>query len=181
MPRPKTVSDREVISAALGLLGEKGAAFSLSDVAQAVGLSRATLIQRFDNRDGILLEMARQHVAETEAWLRSLSEDPNLDDVTKFLHHIVDAMGTGTDFPTHVAIAAIEARDPALKQLAGKRYALVQAAIADRLTGEERRARAQLIHSVIAGVSMQWVAGQFEDTLSEAIKRHLALILPTVA
>ncbi|MEL7721053.1 TetR family transcriptional regulator [Citromicrobium bathyomarinum] len=125
-----------MIAAALALLGEKGSSFTLNDVSQAVALSRATLIQRFENRDGILLQMARQHVAETEAWLRSLSEDPKLNDVTAFLHHIIDAMGTGTDFPTHVALAAIEARDPTLKQLAGKRYALVQAAIADRLTGE---------------------------------------------
>lgn len=124
--------------------------------------------------------MARQHVADTEEWLRSLSGDPQLDDLAAFLHRIVDAMGTGADFSTHVAIAAIEAREPALKELAGKRYSLVQTAIAERLEGKDRLARARAIHAIIAGVSMQWIAGQFEEDLPSAIKRNLALILPAM-
>ncbi len=180
MPRPKTVSDQDVISAALLLLEQKGSAFTLSDIARSVNLSRATLIQRFGNREGVLLHMAREHVAATEEWLRTLSADPQFDDLTTFLHHIVDAMGSGADISTHVAIAAIEAREPALKELAGKRYALVQQAIADRLEGDDRLTRARAIHAVIAGVSMQWVAGQFDEDLPSAIRRNLGLILPTV-
>lgn len=181
MPRPKTVSDRDVISAALVLLQTQGANFTLSDISRSVKLSRATLIQRFGNREGVLLHMARQHVSDTEEWLRSLSTDPQFDDLTAFLHQIVDAMGTGADFSTHVAIAAIEAREPALKELAGKRYSLVQTAIADRLDGADRLARARAIHAIIAGVSMQWIAGQFTQNLPSAVKRNLALILPTIA
>lgn len=62
MTRPKTVSDESILQAALDLLGEKGASFTLTDIAQRVGLSRATLIQRFGNREAILVRMSQQNL-----------------------------------------------------------------------------------------------------------------------
>ena len=51
MPRPKLHSDEFILDTALGILLQKGpSAFTLSDVVEAVGISRAALIQRFKDK-----------------------------------------------------------------------------------------------------------------------------------
>ncbi|RMA40692.1 TetR family transcriptional regulator [Rhodophyticola porphyridii] len=68
MPQPMTVSDATVLDAARQVLADKGAAFTLSDVAGRLCLSRAKLIQRFGEHDAILRKMARCQVDATTSW-----------------------------------------------------------------------------------------------------------------
>jgi len=64
MPRPKLKSDDEVLEAATAVLKRCGPInFTLSEVANEVGLSRAALIQRFTNRDTLLVRMTSLPVA----------------------------------------------------------------------------------------------------------------------
>ena len=165
MPRPKTVSDEGVLEAAVAVLAREGMGFTLTDVARSVGLSRATLIQRFGDRDSLLRRMASHEVEATRAWLDSLPFETGPDALDRFLSTIVLGMGSGGGFSARVAIAALEARDPALRRHAAQRYALVIDAIAARLPpGEDREAMACHLHAVIAGATMQWVASpQTED------------------
>ena len=58
MPRPKLVSDTDVLEATRRVMLRQGAGFTLSDVAVEVGLSRAALIQRFDNKAGLAARLA---------------------------------------------------------------------------------------------------------------------------
>jgi AcrR family transcriptional regulator len=59
MPRPRTVTDEAILRAAAEAIGEKGpAAFTLADVGSRVGLSPATLLQRFGSKRGLLLKLA---------------------------------------------------------------------------------------------------------------------------
>lgn len=59
MPRPKLISDDQVLDATRRVMLRQGVAgFTLSDVAQEVGLSRAALIQRFANRAGLEARVA---------------------------------------------------------------------------------------------------------------------------
>jgi TetR/AcrR family macrolide resistance operon transcriptional repressor len=63
MPRPKLISDDQVLDATRKVMLRQGVAgFTLSDVAEEVGLSRAALIQRFDNRAGLEARVAAQGV-----------------------------------------------------------------------------------------------------------------------
>jgi AcrR family transcriptional regulator len=159
MPRPKKVSDFDVLNAALEVLAEKGAGFTLSDVASRVALSRATLIQRFGDRDAILHRMARHEVDTTRAWLAELPVNRGKDNLWQFLVEIVESMGSGEGFSARVAIAALEARDPILRACANERYQLVQAAIAARFAGhQDAEEIAAHLHAIIAGATMQWVA-----------------------
>jgi AcrR family transcriptional regulator len=55
MPRPKTLSDAEVLKAAHRLIHEEGPeALTFARMAQACGLSAATLVQRFKNKAGLI-------------------------------------------------------------------------------------------------------------------------------
>lgn len=63
MPRPKLVSDADILDATRRVLLRQGAAFTLSDVATEVSLSRAALIQRFSNKAGLEQRLAAHHLA----------------------------------------------------------------------------------------------------------------------
>ncbi len=174
MPRLKTVSDEEVLRAALEILARDGMGFTLTDVASHVGLSRATLIQRFGDRNAILHRMAEHEVEATRNWLESLPVEQGHDALWRFLETIVRSMGSGEGFSVRVVIAALEARDPILRTFADQRYALVQAAIAARLPADtERDALAGHIHAVIAGATMQWVASDGAVDLSDFVLARL--------
>lgn len=174
MPRPKTVSDEVVLGAALEVLASNGMSFTLSDLARHVGLSRATLIQRFGDRDGILRRMAEHEVEATRVWIDGIPVEPGDGALWRFLELIVDSMGTGEGFSARIQIAAFEARDPVLRSLAHQRYSLVQAAIAKRLPeGLEQEAVAEHIHTVIAGATMQWLATDGSVGLSDFVLARL--------
>jgi AcrR family transcriptional regulator len=54
MPRPKTLPDEDVLEAAHALMHERGPeALTFANVAQACGLSAATLVQRFGSKAGL--------------------------------------------------------------------------------------------------------------------------------
>ncbi|MCC5968676.1 MAG: TetR/AcrR family transcriptional regulator [Pararhodobacter sp.] len=174
MTRPKTISDENVLAAALEVLAESGDSFTLSDLAKRVGLSRATLIQRFGNREAILLRIATHEAEATQAWLESLPLDSSGNELWPFLEEIVGSMGRGDGFSARVTLAALEARDPALRALAHRRYTLVQSAIAARLPpGAERDRTAEHLHAIIAGATMQWVASDSDTGLSDHVLERL--------
>jgi len=174
MPRPKTVSDREVLTAALQVLGSRGPGFTLTDLAEHVGLSRATLIQRFGDRSAILIRMAEYEVEETRLWLDSLPVENGPHKLWHFLQQIVRSMGSGEGFSVRVVIAALEMEDSTLRRLAGERYAMVQQAIAARLPpSPDRTQMAVHLHTTIAGATMQWAASDGTANLSEFVLDRL--------
>lgn len=174
MPRPKTLSDEDVMKAALDVLADQGVNFTLSNLARRVGLSRAALIQRFGNREAILRLLAQFEVETTQKWLSSFPAECGKGALWTFLEQIVRSMGDGDGFSARVQIAALEVQDPALKALANQRYQLVQQAIADRLPdGFSQLATAQHLHAVIAGSTMQWVVSPTSDSLSDFVLGRL--------
>lgn len=174
MTRPKTISDEDVLAAALEVLAETGDNFTLSDIAKRVGLSRATLIQRFGNKEAILLRIATFEAEATQAWLDGLAQDNASNELWPFLEQIVGSMGRGDGFAARVTLASLEAREPALRALAHKRYTLVQNAIAARLPpGADRDRTAEHLHAIIAGSTMQWVASDNETGLSDFVLARL--------
>jgi AcrR family transcriptional regulator len=63
MARPRTVADDAVLDAAARLIGRVGPArLTLAHVAEEVGLSPATLLQRFGSKRGLLLAVTRRRV-----------------------------------------------------------------------------------------------------------------------
>lgn len=175
MPRPKSISDEAVLDAAARVLFEGGTAdFTLSDVASAAGIARATLIQRFENRETILRRVAERQVQATAEYLAGLPLTRGMEGLRAFLHTIVGSMGDGEDFGVHVQLAWLEAKDPELRRHAAARYALVQAAIEARLPEgiEDPQDVALHLHAVICGASMQWVAAR-QGPLSGYVLRRL--------
>lgn len=62
-PRPRRVSDAAILNAAFKVVGQTGPdQFTLADVGNEVGLSAATLVQRFGSKRLLLLAMLQQVV-----------------------------------------------------------------------------------------------------------------------
>ncbi len=91
MPRPKLVSDDDVLQATRRVMLREGTdRFTLADVAKEVGLSRAALIQRFDNKAGLARNVAIRGLTE----LQQLSSDLEIANkgphvVLNFLHVVL--------------------------------------------------------------------------------------------
>src|SRR5918992_5126590 len=67
-PRPRTIDDGDILQAAAMTISRVGPSnFTLADVASAVGLSPATLVQRFGSKRGLMLALAEQGVAGVDA------------------------------------------------------------------------------------------------------------------
>src|SRR5918997_1071720 len=72
VPRPKTVADDAVLTAAHRVIGRDGpAGLTLAAVAAEVGLAPATLLQRFSSKRGLLLAVAARAAADPGAPLRA--------------------------------------------------------------------------------------------------------------
>lgn len=87
-PRPRRIDDHTLITAAVQVVGERGAARTrLSDVAAASGLAPATLVQRFGSREGMLEAVSEALLHDLRAAFQS-AELPPLANLAMALSHI---------------------------------------------------------------------------------------------
>ncbi|GHL11314.1 macrolide 2'-phosphotransferase [Escherichia coli] len=180
MPRPKLKSDDEVLEAATVVLKRCGPIeFTLSGVAKEVGLSRAALIQRFTNRDTLLVRMMERGVEQVRHYLNAIPIGAGPQGLWEFLQVLVRSMNTRNDFSVNYLISgtssgagATHACDPAEPRGGGGiRKRLPRAPAAAEL----------LLHSVIAGATMQWAVdpdGELADHVLAQIAAILCLMFP---
>jgi AcrR family transcriptional regulator len=65
--RPRTVSDEAIYMAALAVLARHGSeGITLARVAELLGVTPAAIRQRYGSKSGLLVEMSRRRVAQTE-------------------------------------------------------------------------------------------------------------------
>ena len=96
MPRPKRQSDEAVLDAALQVILEKGpASFTLADVAIAVGLSRAALIQRFTDKATLHRKVMERMTQAVRDYFAGLSPETGLSPLWSMLKDLIAGMGGG--------------------------------------------------------------------------------------
>ncbi|HBO7434127.1 TPA: TetR/AcrR family transcriptional regulator, partial [Pseudomonas aeruginosa] len=170
--RPKTVDDNTVLDAALKImLRPQREAFTLSDVATEVGLSRAALIQRFQNRDGLQLRVAERGLQMLEEYLQEAPSHQGVDDVWTFLRTLVNSMGSDDRLPSLLMMLRDDMVDKELNTIAKARNRLIRNAISERLPDASEGQNdmlASLIQATMQGAALQ--AGV--DSPSE-LKRHI--------
>ncbi|MBZ9739767.1 MULTISPECIES: TetR/AcrR family transcriptional regulator [unclassified Mesorhizobium] len=187
MPRPKLHSDEAVLEGARKVLKERGPeAFTLNDVATAVGISRAALIQRFTNRQTLLRHIMAHSVELTRSHLNDMPVDVGPQALWRFLIDLVGVMGSGDDFASNVLLAWYESQDTELRRLAVERHDLTIAAIAARAPLDGATAPndvAQMIHSAIGGASMQWLlrrTGALDAFILAQLHPLMGLLFPGI-
>ncbi|WMN44854.1 macrolide-binding transcriptional repressor MphR(A) [Escherichia coli] len=180
MPRPKLKSDDEVLEAATVVLKRCGPIeFTLSGVAKEVGLSRAALIQRFTNRDTLLVRMMERGVEQVRHYLNAIPIGAGPQGLWEFLQVLVRSMNTRNDFSVNYLISWYELQVPELRTLAIQRNRAVVGSASDCPSAPA--AAELLLHSVIAGATMQWAVdpdGELADHVLAQIAAILCLMFP---
>ena len=136
MPRPRTVADDVVLDEAMRLIGEVGpAGLTLARIGDAVGLSPATLVQRFGSRRGLLLQVAGRDTDLWPVFARSLARHRSpLAALRAALTDLVAGITSPEVLANHVAFLHLDLTDPVFHELA-LRHARSRRRSIERLLG----------------------------------------------
>jgi len=167
-PRPRTVSDEQILLATMKVAGKVGPRdLTLSKVARAAGLSPATIVQRFGSKRGLLLAMAKSAVAEEDPYLaefRRTSASP-LEALRRYLLCFAQLASSPREYANNLSFLHIDLTDPEfyryLRKASGMQDKSVRTLVKEAMTGQQL-ARADvaevtnLLLAVVGGSLMRW-------------------------
>ena len=185
MPRRKTLSDEEILDRALPVMGRAGpAGFTLTDLADEIGLSPATLLQRFGSKRALVERAFARDNERFARWVADLPEGRGVAATlavyraaTEAFHDVPDS-----ELADHLLWLREDIRDPTFNALARARFALFRAAILKRLprTRLPRQEVARLLDAQCHGAIMQW-AIEPKGALTDHVMKSLTAVLRLVA
>jgi TetR/AcrR family transcriptional regulator, macrolide resistance operon repressor len=184
MPRPKIHSDEEVLRKAKAVLLQEGpAAFTLSDVAKAVGISRAALIQRFQDKATIHHRIMEQMTEEVREFFASSSGGRDIESLWRFLKDMITGMDAEVAAESYLLLFWGDIIDPHLRKLALERNELVRRAIEGRmpLRPHDPKRASGLVQSVIQGSYMRWMVckqGRLAAFMLKEVRQILSVLYP---
>jgi AcrR family transcriptional regulator len=184
MPRTKAIDDQAVLDAAFRAIGRHGpAALTLADVAVEVGLSPATLVQRFGSKRGLLLALAGRGADRAGAVLDGAAARHG-SPVVALIEGLV-TMGAAVESPetmaNHLAFLQLDLSDPDFHELAvaharGLRKAiralLDSAVSAGELADTDTASLARRVQVVYNGALVTWAVYR-SGRLSTWLRREL--------
>jgi AcrR family transcriptional regulator len=167
-PRPRTVADEDIIAAAATVIGRLGPGkLTLAGVGQEIGLSAATLVQRFGSKRGLLLAMAKSAADSVDAcfeMVRAAHQSP-LAALVAAATDITRHLDTPEQMANHLAFLQMDLSDPdfhrlmvinSKKQLEGYRRLLQDAIDAGELVECDTQRLVRAITSVCGGSLISW-------------------------
>ena len=174
MARQQSVSDDQILQAGMRVMVRRGHdAFTLSEVAGEVGLSRAAIILRFKGTHALKLRLTAHIVELFKESLRSLPVSRSGDGLLQlvaFIGRMIASPGSLTAF-MRTYHANIE--DAALARLELQRADALRAAVAERLPeiaiAHDSAVTAFVAH--IGGTLMGWEVQSDKDASSYLVER----------
>ena len=188
MPRPRTVADEDIVAATGRVIGRVGPAkLTLALVAQEVGLSPATLVQRFGSKRGLLLALGKSgggdHAADVENLLAK--HRTPLAALRAYLLCFANMAGTPDELANHLAAFQMDLVDPELREIALRITAdnettvrkLVRAAVeAGELDESVPKELASILLAVAHGSLLSWAVRR-KGTARRSVARHVDVVL----
>ncbi|MEQ4721689.1 helix-turn-helix domain-containing protein [Nonomuraea sp. B19D2] len=187
MGRPRTVSDEQVLAGAARVIARMGPArLTLAEVGREVGLSAATVVQRFGSKRGVLLAVAR-HGADALPLQVAAAQDASAPTMALIdvLAGIAGGIRSSEEFANHLAFLLLDLADPQFQQISGDYTAAVERAIADVLAAGQAAGELisgdlgqlpRAIHAAYNGALLTWgLAG--EGSPAEQVRAQLTLLL----
>jgi AcrR family transcriptional regulator len=159
MPRPKLISDEEILDRALPVMAQAGpGGFTMADVARAAGVAPATLFQRFGDKQSLVEQAFARDNQRFVAWLGGLPEGVGADVVIEIYAEATKLFGDHPSLADHLLWLREDIRDPALNRLARERFRLFRTAIVKRLPPMPIAAEraADLLDALHHGAVVQW-------------------------
>jgi AcrR family transcriptional regulator len=169
-PRPRTVTDEKVMEAVAKVIGRVGPAkLTLADVGREIGLSAATLVQRYGSKRGLLLAVATSAVESVDAcfdMVRAAHRSP-LAAVVAAATDVTRYLDTPEEVANHLAFLQMDLSDPdfnrlmvinSKKMLDGYTRLLREAVEAGELVECDTVRLARAITAVCGGSLISWAA-----------------------
>ena len=189
-PRPRSFADADILAAVGRVIGRHGPAkFTLALVAREVGMSPATLVQRFGSKRKLLVTAMKGGAGDWGgciAGLKAAGKSP-LVIVRELLLSFAGMAPTAREFGNHLAaLLLLDLADPAVypltRELARKNHAalvslLQEAESVGELLPGDHDATARLLNAVVVGALLQWAIyreGSARDWLARDLERALA-------
>jgi AcrR family transcriptional regulator len=114
-PRPRTIDDEAILQAAIRIISRLGPGkFTLADVGREVGLSAATVVQRFGSKRGLMLALAksaRDSVDACFATYRAKHPSP-IDALLAAATHMANYVQSPEEMANHLAFLQTDLSDP---------------------------------------------------------------------
>ncbi len=188
MGRRKVTSDTDVLIATLRVISRVGPArLTLADVASEVGLSPATLLQRFGSKRGLLLALAAQGTAgvkECFAHVRAVHRSP-MDALLAALDEFTGMAETPESVANSLAFLEIDLTDPDFHRLAlagsrdtlaGYRALLDEAVSAGELVPCNTAALARALSAMCSGSLLTWAIMR-QGTVRDWVRKDIEMVL----
>ena len=160
---------------------------TLADVGGEVGLSPATLLQRFGSKRGLLIALVEQSVNGVDVSFRErrASAASALEAVIATASALAEHMRTPEELANNLAFFQIDLSDPAFHRLAleysrrvraGYRALLDEAVMAGELQSCDTAALASALEGVAAGSLLNWAIHR-EGTVIEWVRRDVETVI----
>jgi AcrR family transcriptional regulator len=134
MARPRRISNEDVLAGALRVMFRSGPVeFTLSAVAAEVGIAPPTLMQRFGDKRGLILQALAQDNGDFAAAIAAAPRARGRDAVVELFRLLTPDFDDPDMLATGLMWLREDFRDPALNALARERWMLLRQAVAERL------------------------------------------------
>ncbi|MFC7618357.1 TetR/AcrR family transcriptional regulator [Actinokineospora soli] len=128
MPRPRTITDERLLTAASQVIGREGPGFTLAQVAAAAEVSVGTVAGRFGSKSGLLRALTEHTTTTVAAGMRAAFES-RADPVDGLRAAVVVTyldLGDATEAGNHLGQLGVDLQDPVLRGLVGLHFAAMQ-------------------------------------------------------
>lgn len=188
MPRPRTISDEEILMAAVRLMGRLGPdGFTLAALGRETGLSPATLLQRFGSKRDLLLTLASAGAGGVEQSFRdSLAKSTTpIATLVDLLSECSGFLGNPEETANHLAFLHIDLTDPDFRRhmlththgmLSGIELFLQAAAKKKEIRGTDLAQLARTIHITYNGTLLLWCVLHAGD-IRRFMRRQLEAVI----
>ena len=187
-PRPRTIDDAAILDAAGRIITRHGPGkFTLADVADEVGLSAATLVQRFGSKRGLMLALARSARDSVDACfdaVRAAHRSP-LAALLAAATEMTRYVNSPEEMANHLAFLQTDLSDPdfyavmldnARLIVAGYRRLLDEAVAARELVPCDTARLARAVDAVAGGSLIGWAVYR-EGTAESWVRYDLETLL----
>ena len=183
MPRPRSVSDQDVLDRALGIIRRRGpAGLTFAILAKETGLAPATLVQRFGSKPALV--QATLHHAWDLLDARTAACDAETPVSPEGAIQMLVALSEGHDangFADSLLVLREDLRDPLLRAR-GRRWGLGLSAALSRRFAQCARPPADMGHLMLAqwqGIILLWGFAQdrpVAEVVEDGLRRFCAAI-----
>jgi AcrR family transcriptional regulator len=187
-PRPRTKDDAAILDATGRIISRMGPAkFTLAEVAREIGLSAATLVQRFGSKRGLMLalaESARDSVEACFAAVRGANPSP-LDALVAAATEMTKYVQSPEEMSNHLAFLQTDLSDPdfysvmlqnSIRIEAGYRSLLDDAVAAGELKRCDTMRLARAVGAMSGGSLIAWAVYR-QGTAEAWVRADLATLL----